>query len=503
MNIRVSFIAVVLFAAGSAFGGEFMDTRLTWTFGDDDILKDAGEVVPDSPKPGIGDRKGYEMFMDNLNSKTKGRENLTHIALYKKMEGFITGVTTEAGLVIKLDIGALSQSQSPKVSDVIADDGTFLRIAWTWKEAEKDRYNLGLTFFPFDTERFRLGYLWDISWGGGNIFSTRRAGPAPGFKFDINVGRVSGYVGFKTARVSQVVRLGSKDVEEITVQETNYGVLGGVGVDITEWMRFDVGGGYFQQGTFNFEGLIGEKVFSVGFSGRLSFHKGMSIQTSIDYMLYRNDPNVNCVEWWRERYQKGVFSWSASIEGTFLSQRLSHPTKYGTTKMQPAYAGAFQGKIKYGFFRAQAVALLRNLEFILQNVPSLTPFVALPETGISTSPEYFFAATFDYYFEKPHLMPYATAGVQFPAKFKSGDSVQVIRDVTRRDRLPPGFDVTPVYQIRLGTQWDLSDFMSILGNIQIVHDENLTRLVIDPSGERREFQRPNQFGFNIIARARF
>jgi len=100
-------------------------------------------------------------------------------------------------------------------------------------------------------------------------------------------------------------------------------------------------------------------------------------------------------------------------------------------------------------------------------------------------------------------MPYITGGVQIPATFKSGSTTQIIRDMTRRDSLPSGFGVTPVYSARVGLQWDLSDFMSILGNLQIVHDENLTRLKIDANGERREFQRPNQLGFNIMARARF
>jgi hypothetical protein len=81
--------------------------------------------------------------------------------------------------------------------------------------------------------------------------------------------------------------------------------------------------------------------------------------------------------------------------------------------------------------------------------------------------------------------------------------VQVIRDQTRRDRLPEGYGVTPVLQARAGIQWDLSDFMSLLANVQMVHDENLTRLMIDPSGERREFQRPNQIGATVMARARF
>lgn len=503
----LAFAAALAWAAPAA-AGDFMDTRLTWVFGDDDILKNAGEVLPDSPKPGMGDRKGYEMFMDGLNSKTKGRENLTHIALYKKMDGFLKGVTTEAGLVLKLDLNALMSGNSQlKVSDVLVDDGTYLRLQWSWREDQPARYNIAATFFPFDTERFRLGYLWDISWGGGGIFTSRRAGPAPGFKLETNCGPVNAYVGLKTALVSQVVQLGTGDVEEITVRETNYGVLGGAGVDATDWLRIDLGAGWFQQGTFNFEGLVGAAVYSVGLSGRLTFHRGIPIQSSIDYMLYRNDPDVNVVGWWRERYEPGKFSWSVSAEFNWLWQRLKANELFGTTRMQPAYAGAVQGKIKWGYLRAQVVGLIRNLEYILQNVPSLTPFVALPEEGVEVKPEYFVAATIDYYFDGVHLMPFITGGVQIPATYASGSgddrNVQVVRDATRRDRLPAGYDADPVIQGRVGVQWDLSEFFSLLGNIQFVRDTNLTRLGIVQTGDRREFQRPNQVGFTVMTRARF
>ena len=37
----------------------------------------------------MGDRKSYRLFFDNLNSRFAGRENLTHLALYKRMPGFI------------------------------------------------------------------------------------------------------------------------------------------------------------------------------------------------------------------------------------------------------------------------------------------------------------------------------------------------------------------------------------------------------------------------------
>ena len=76
--------------------GDFMDTRLTWVFGDDDVLKQTGQAFPLSPLISVGERKQYRMFFDSLNSRFAGRENLTHLALYKKMPGFIEDLDTEA-----------------------------------------------------------------------------------------------------------------------------------------------------------------------------------------------------------------------------------------------------------------------------------------------------------------------------------------------------------------------------------------------------------------------
>ena len=76
--------------------GDFMDTRLSWTFGDDDFLHPTGSSFPLSPSFSIGDRPQYRLFFDALNSRFAGRENLTHLVMYKKMPGFIPRLTTEA-----------------------------------------------------------------------------------------------------------------------------------------------------------------------------------------------------------------------------------------------------------------------------------------------------------------------------------------------------------------------------------------------------------------------
>jgi len=507
-------LALALVAGGrAAYAGDFMDTRLTWTFGDDDLMANAGEVIPDSPIVGIGDRPGYEMFMDNLNSRTSGRENLTHLVLYKKMPGFLKGLTTEAALVLRMDMGALTEGNNPGVTDVLQDDGSYLRAAYTWDRDNPDDKYFALTLFPFSTERFRLGYLYDISWGGGNIFTNNRSGLAPGLKFDVHAKMkhvvADAFVGFKTARIKQVVQEGSQEVEQISVKETNYGVLGGVGVDLFDWVRLDAGFGYFQQGKFERTALmIGQPVFSFGLSSRLTVRQGLPIQTSIDYKLYRNHPDALDASSSRETYKKDKFSWSVSAEYNHVWQQLESIEQYAKTKLQPAWAGAVQVQFKYDYMRIQLVGLIRNLEYILMNVPSLTPFVAIPEAGTSTTPEYFAAATIDYRFDSAHVTPFITGGVQVPATFitENPRTVQVIRDQTRRDRLPEGYGAKPIGQLRVGAEWELSKIFSVVGTFQYARDENQTRLEYDSSGQRvvgRQFQNPDKFGFNVMVMARF
>ena len=49
-------LAAVSIPGSAALAGDFMDTRLTWSFGDDDLMANAGQVIPDSPITGSGGR---------------------------------------------------------------------------------------------------------------------------------------------------------------------------------------------------------------------------------------------------------------------------------------------------------------------------------------------------------------------------------------------------------------------------------------------------------------
>jgi len=500
--------AATLGTAVPARAGDFIDTRITWTFGDDNVLADAGEQLPDSPLVSIGDREGYELFMDNIDSRYTGRENQTHLVMYKRLDGFFPRLSTEGGVVIQFAINDDGLK--------LTDDGTYLRVRYGFDDTpENDGGDgLALVFFPFDTERFRLGYLWDISWGGGGLFTNKRNGFAPGLKLQFDIGDVDFFVGFKTAKVSEQ-RESDIEGEPLNVQETNYGGLGGVGWDIADLFRVDLSGGYFEQGTFDQPGLVGEPVYTYGGSLRLALHDGMDVGPGADFRLYRNEPYADealsdtalAAAATAVAADAGLepppeLTWAVTLEGTILGQHVADMDTVGGSVIQPAYAAALQGKIKYGGFSASLTGFFRNLEFILHNVPSFSPFVAIPGAA-TTAPEFFVAATASYFFQSTHLTPSLIAGVQLPATLQAGGTTIVVRNEEVRDILPSGDDSVAIFSTRASLRWDLSDILSLYGMVQYVYDNNATRLERDDFGTFRIYRAAHQLGLAIMAQARF
>ncbi len=503
---------------GSGSGG-FMDTRLTWTFGDDDFLHKTGELIPLSPTFSVGERPQYRLFFDNLNSRFTGRENLTHLVMYKKLPGFIEGLTTEAALVLRFDLGQLA-SQSGNLNSALYDTGSYLRLFY--QTGSNDKTGLGLTFFPLDTDRFRIGYLYDLSWGGtaANINQSifpRLQGSSPGAKVQFDHEKFYVFGGFKTATIIQPEQVlapgGESEVETVRVGETNYGFLGGAGVDPVENLRFDVGGGFFQQGKFDLEDVRGKSVYTYGGSGRVVVHQGMPVPSSVDFLLYRNDPAKPLILFKPEKYDPNQFAWSVSAEGAVLQQHLKDFDVAGAVKDQSAIAGAVQGVIRAGYLRFSATGIYRNLNFVVRNVPGFIPFETLPQNA-KTDPELFGAIAADYHIAAAHLTPGIGGGLQLPATFRSdfldggipAQRVIVVRQQGDESILPYNKDRTPVMQARLALRWDLSDMFAVVGWVQFVRDNNGTLVIRDPTegtASLRVFQSPNRLGAAAAVQARF
>lgn len=503
--------------------GDFMDTRLSWTFGDDDVLHATGTTLPISADPSITDRRTYRLFFDNLNSRFGGRENLTHLSLYKKMPGFISGLDTEASLVLRVDFAELARGTN-NLNRAFYDSGSYIRAFYHTDGDRDGKVGLGVTLFPLDTDRMRLGYLYDISWGGTAVsinqsIFPRIQGLAPGGKVQYDGKNWSVYAGFKTANIVQTELIlqggGSNEVEAVKLGQTNYGFLGGASLELAEMFRVDAGGGYFQQGKFDLPGVFGQPVYTYGESARITLHhKDMPVPQSIDFLLYRNDPNKPQVIFKPETYTPGKTTWSISIEEDVLFQNLASFENANQTKIQPAIAGAIQANIKSGYLRASATGIYRDLPFVLRNQPSFIPFQTLPEAA-STSNELFFAVALDYHFPGVHLTPGIGAGLQFPAQFKTSSidasSAQIDRTVVVREQgvisiLPLNASGVPIFQGRASLKWDLSSILSLQVWLQYVRDNNGTFVDRDPNEGTlvlRTFQAPDFLGFGTSALARF
>jgi hypothetical protein len=503
---------------GMGQSGNFMDTRLTWTFGDDDFLRKTGELVPLSPTFSVGDRSQYRLFFDNLNSRFAGRENLTHLVMYKKMPSFIEKLTTEAAVVLRFDIGQLSQN-SGNLNSAFYDSGSYLRLFY---QTGKEREGLSAVFFPLDTDRFRLGYLYDISWGGtaANINQSifpRLQGSSPGLKVQYDGPGFYLFSGFKTATIiqpQQVLRPGSEsEVETVRVGETNFGFLAGGGVDPLPNLRFDVGGGYFQQGKFDLEDVRGKDVYTYGGSGRAILHQNMPVPQSIDFQLYRNDPNAPMTLFRPTKYDPNQFSWSLSAEGALLRQHLKDFDKAGSLKDQSATAVAVQAVVQAGYARFSASGIYRNLNFVVRSVPGFIPFETLPQNS-ATDPELFGALAADYHFPAARLTPQIGGGMQLPATFRSeftdggipSSRTIVVRSQGDESILPYNQGRSAIYQARLNVRWDMSELLASNVWLQFVRDNNATLVARDPvegTASLRSFQSPNRLGIGVNLQARF
>jgi hypothetical protein len=498
----------------------FMDTRLAWTFGTDDVLHPTGQLIPLSPSASIGDRPQYQMFFDNLNSRYNGRENLTHLVMYKKMPGFVPHLTTEAAVVLRFDLDALA-SQTGNLNTALYDSGSYIRLFYN-TNTNKPAEGLSATFFPLDTDRFRLGYLYDISWGGTNPYINQSifpsiVGSAPGLKVQYDQESFYAFAGFKTAQIvqpTQILGTGNiNDVEETSVANTNYGFLAGLGADPFTHLHLDGGTGYFQQGRFDLNDVRGRPVYTYGFSGRVVVHEQMPIPKSIDFLLYKNDPMAPMTLFAPERYSPNELAWSVSLEGDQLYQHLKDFDVTGGVKDQGAAALALQGLVKWGYARFQFTGIYRDLNYVERNVPGFIPFETIPKSA-STQPEIFGALAANYHFSGPRLTPGLAGGVQLPSTFNStftdggapASRTIVVRQEGDESILPYDYGRRPIFQGRAQVQWDISEMLKAFVWVQYIYDSNGTLVVQDPTegtASLRVFQAPGRLGFATSLQARF
>lgn len=502
------FVFLGLLFPATVRAGDFVDTWVTFLFADDNVF--AG---PKDRSPGAGFQQvDDEIFFENLESEKRGQETLTQLVLYKRMPSYFPKLDVEAALVIELE--NFQNSETGETETVVSDDGSYLKMNFFFDKVEYEEGkmqpkfegdNFSITGFPVDSQRFLLGYAYDIAWGGEKIFPGN-TGQVPGIRLMTNFGRGNGndhyvFVGAKSARLLN---------EEIHELQTYYGYLAGCGFDLAKALKWEVNGGYFERGAFPPQGedteIGGVTVDAYGASTRLTVHQGAPVGTSVDFRLYKNDPDAGVKFTTPEKYDTRT-AWNVSAEGTYITQALLDWEDAETTVMQPATAGAMQGKLRFGKTRLHGDLFYRDLSFILFNIPGIAPYRAFPEDG-EQSPEWFVAGGLDYYLEAPRLTPGFIVGYKRPAQYKSGDVITVYRDDDDWETLPSGENAFDIVSAKGNLKWDVAPFFAVIGEARYSIDKNRTRydLSEDESGRERVFEEAsvtNSFGYTLMMQARF
>lgn len=497
---------VALAAAGvnppvHALAGDAIDTRITFTVADDNVTKGPDETATASPTlPNFQPTRQNQLPGDNHEKRDTGFENLTHLVLYADQPGFFAGLDTQAALVLRAEL-------LDARGVALKEDGSYLKLtkqhgpgAWV------------LTAFPVSADRFRLGYSYEISWGGNDIFLRSKA--TPGLRLAYQTDTIYGFLGIKTGLLQVDLEDGSKELDTV------WGVLAGGGIDLSAALRFETGAGFFYRGTID-KPQLRLPLPSGGFrtapwqgfggSAQLAYHVGLPIGTPIDFRLYKNDPLLQESFFQPETYNDAL-SFQVSGEISALGQTLQDPEVPASTTVQPAGAADLSARIKIGKWRVHGLAVAKTLAFILFNVPSNPSFVDFAQ-GVKAAPELLGRVGCDYFWEAWHLTPGVIMGAVRPAHRGGnsqaadtlGQQLLVFRSDTDIDVLGPGDRVRPTYFAKLTLKWDLSTLMAAAAELQYSHDPNRRTLAQDPSGINivRVADDPDVLGFTAMLRARF
>lgn len=490
--------AVLAFAARPAAASDFMDVRLTWTLSEDNFLADPGETANNSPGLGIG--PGPRVFFDNYETKYTGFETMGHLVLTKRMPALVDDFGAEASLFLSMMVDGTRQVG-------FRDEGSFIRMFYDLSGGISDDSNLELVLFPITGDRFRMGYSYRISWGGDDFFPDNY-GLVPAGKLQLNLPWGYAFFGFKTTQIRE--NIGNSEQTEMV---TNHGLLAGLGVDV-EGFVVEAKGAYFTRGTLQPQALRGRGLYASGLSYQVGYHDGMDIGRSIDFELYLNDPEMEFAFFAPERYEGGL-SLRIMHEGNVLWQTLQNPEQPTRTTDQLAWAFDLNVAVKWDYLRIHFDALVQSLSYLLQDVPSFTPFQDFPDS-VDTSPAFWAALGFDYHFDPLALTTGLKGGVYKPATYTiddldvggamfSGRRTVVIRGPAQRDILPMDYDVRLIYSIKASLRWDYAEMLSVIAELYYSFDDNQVVYTSDFYGLNvfSEFVDPHVLGLNLMAQARF
>lgn len=522
--LRAAVCAAALATAGPAHAGDFMDTTVTFVAGDDNVLAGAGETTPSSPRMDFRPRTGNSLFFENYNTRNTGEETRGSLVLYKEFSGFFPRVVPEAAMVLQWDANRnardIEQYQATgnrKPYGGLRDDGSYLALHFDGADVpdpadpKSKPSRLSVVLFPADSDRLRLGYSWELTWGGRGSFLL--ANYVPGLMVGYKSKDFYAFGGAKTARTQRFTDSDTDPHKDES--EAIYGVLGGAGVHVLPQLLLEAGGGYFDKGTIPTErgSIEGTWLRQFGGSAQVTWHDGMEPKVPVDTKLLRNVGGELRARDWRPK----TFGWLVSAEGTVTSQLLEATEgdkPNGNPRREQGVAGDINAALQSGRWTFSFDVVMRNLAFLVQDTPGVYPYATISD-AVETTPELFAAVGVDYTFPEIRFVPGLSVGIQQPASYRTDDRSLYQGAVTyfRKSKnvlgetqifpgtLPYGEEVAPLFAGKLYLREYLSDLMSVVVQGQLTYDNN--QVVNDPNSGARKFESPLILGLNVLAQARF
>lgn len=520
-------LLVALLTTATLFGGDFVDTQITFSYGDDNIF----ETSRRSNTARFGELDD-ELFNENLNTSKSGDETETNLVVYKKFAGFFPGLTIETAFVMEFNIFSNETGESKNVA---REKGSYIKVDY----ALTDKDSLSFTAFPYDSDRFLLGFTYDLSWGGQSFWpksKINKSSPVPGAKLSYLHRDPEGlsynfFIGAKTRpyNVNLIEQQDGVDYINNTVA-TTWAILSGGFVDFKDMVRLDLQGGRFYKGTNPLAGaveleednVLGTRIYADGGSFRLSYRKNFDLEISDQMSVKRNNSDTrNDLAKITEKKDikadlavvKPDFGFMFSVEGVYLSEPLRNPDSRNSLQDFNGWAFDVKLKTKFKKFKVNVDFITRNVQFLLFNVPGLTAFEGLSD-DLKLTNEYMFSIGGDYKLNK-YITIGALFGYKKPASYEAPDSDYKIVIKDREDtssftgglqknkvKLPNGEDPSDILTAKLGATFHLADGVTFTTEVSWLKDENDTEVVNDVR-QFRGSDDTNKFGFALILQSRF
>lgn len=495
-------MTLLLLISSLAQAGDFMDVWVTTAFEDTNLL--AGPEAY-SPSANFVER-GNRTFFENYESQTTDDISRANLVLYKRSDSYFEGWSAEAAFVLRYTPYLDPAKTKPGVE--IKDDGSYVRLI---RELSGKDHSVSLTGYAVDAGRFRLGYSYDLTWGGKEIFSFT-TGAAPGVRLQWQKGGNYAYLGAKSS-VGDFIYYDEETGYRETRNQAYYGMLGGAGLELAERLRLEAGAGTFDQGqilniTDTSSELYGAPINAFGVCGQLSYRTNPKLDfiSSADLKLYRNSPDFVKDSYIFHRRLDG-FGALVQTEANVLMHNLLDPETESSTVIERGLAADVQTVLVYNATNVSVDLVYKDLPYILFNIPGLTSGVALSEDMERTS-QIYGRFQISHFFEKARTTPSLGIGMMQPATYTTTDGTFVQYTERDKERVPDGQAPAAILSSVAGVQVDMTPHVVLVGELLYTVDNNLSDYVETEDGSGGErvpapANERNALGMNLMMRARF